>query len=465
MKLKLLLVANLLCIGVTIAQFGPQQIISSTTGRAYIALPFDIDNDGIPDVLKTGIDEPRLYWHKNLDGEGNFGPEILISNATAYFYSIDFVDLDSDGDKDLIYLRNNPRNVAWLENLDGVGNFAPEQIILETIGNHIQGVTPTDIDNDGDLDLLATISDTFSVWLVWHENVDGNTTYGEAQILIENFFITSIALPNMVDIDNDGLLDMLTAYELGNGPGKLVWYRNLGDGMFDSDQEIHQFLVPASDWISVGGIQYIDINTDGKKDIAVSTHHDDFGNFYFWFENIDNLGSFGDRQDLYINGRFVDIDNDGDNDILVGEYDSDRIYWVENMDSLGTFGNERTITTEIDHLRSISIADFNGDGLIDVVSASISDDKIAWYENTGILGLSENTQNIFVVYPNPTKEEITLLPFDQIATIELSNDLGQRMEVHFENNTIDLSSLASGLYLLKITGTAGDSETHKIVKQ
>lgn len=149
----------------------------------------------------------------------------------------------------------------------------------------------------------------------------------------------------------------------------------------------------------------------------------------------------------------------------MGEYDSDRIYWVENMDSLGTFGNERTITTEIDHLRSISIADFNGDGLIDVVSASISDDKIAWYENTGILGLSENTQNIFVVYPNPTKEEITLLPFDQIATIELSNDLGQRMEVHFENNTIDLSSLASGLYLLKITGTAGDSETHKIVKQ
>ena len=40
-----------------------------------------------------------------------------------------------------------------------------------------------------------------------------------------------------------------------------------------------------------------------------------------------------------------------------------------------------TITTEIDHPDSVCAADLDGDGDIDVLSASSADNKIAWYES------------------------------------------------------------------------------------
>ncbi|MCR9182847.1 MAG: VCBS repeat-containing protein, partial [Flavobacteriaceae bacterium] len=156
------------------AQFGPQQIISTTTERPYLSIPFDIDNDGFTDVLTAGLEEFKLSWYKNLDGS-NFGSETIINEIPVFYLSVDFVDIDNDGDQDILYLSNNSRYIAWLENLDGAGSFGPEQIIIEQ--DFITSVIPFDFDNDGDQDLIAAITDTFTGgWIAWFENLDGQGT-------------------------------------------------------------------------------------------------------------------------------------------------------------------------------------------------------------------------------------------------------------------------------------------------
>lgn len=442
-------------------QFGEQRIISATTERAYVSLPLDIDNDGFIDVLKSGGDDYQLEWHRNLDGEGNFGPEILVSDTPVLYLSIEFLDLDSDGDNDILYLGNNPRVVSWLENLDGLGNFGAPQLILDSPQDFIASIDAKDMDNDGDLDLVALRSDTFTYGIWWYENLDGMANFGTANMVLEN--AEGLHPPEIVDIDNDGNLDLLTSHE-NLGPAKLVWYKNLGNVLFDTEREIYQFVFSPSDWTSIYDIQYADINSDGQKDIAIISHNDDFGTFYHWFENLDNLGNFGAIQGLPEYGVFCDLDNDGDNDILGGEFLADRIFWLENTDGSGSFTIERTISTAIDFLKDLRAADLNNDGLPDVVSASLSDNKIAWYENTGVLEVRENRPARFGIYPNPTSGWMAINYSESISEIHLFNTLGQKIDVLIDTSELNLSKLTSGFYFLKIVSETGYSEVHKILK-
>lgn len=43
-----------------------------------------------------------MSWYRNLDGMGNFGPEIIINQTPVYYISVDFVDIDTDGDMDIL---------------------------------------------------------------------------------------------------------------------------------------------------------------------------------------------------------------------------------------------------------------------------------------------------------------------------------------------------------------------------
>ena len=78
----------------------------------------------------------------------------------------------------------------------------------------------------------------------------------------------------------------------------------------------------------------------------------------------------------------VDVDGDGDMDVLSASGNDDKIAWYEND------GNEnftpRTITTSADFAISVFAVDVDGDGDIDVLSASAFDNKIAWYDNVVI---------------------------------------------------------------------------------
>lgn len=467
---NVLLCGILLVLGITNAQaqYGPQEIISTAIESPYLSIPFDIDNDGALDVVTASTQDHKLRWFKNNDGTGTFETETIINENPVFYLSIDFVDLDTDGDKDILFLENNPRNIVWLENLDGSGNFGAEQIIVAEQFDFITGVSVIDLDSDGDLDLIASITDTFIDRIVWYENTDSLGSFEDENLLIDNF--QNLTPPILADINNDGNLDILTSHE-NNGPAKIVWFESLGNAIFGPEQEIHQFGYsdhPNSDYTHVGFMQYVDINTDDKKDIVVTTYNDDVGIYVRWLNNLDEQGEFNNLQLIpNINNseyQFFDLTDDGDLDVLIWNRHTNEFSWAENEDSQGTFGDKKTITTNIDFPADASAGDFDSDGLLDLVSASLGDNKVAWYKNIG-LGIEENNLNNFTVYPNPTKNKVKITSNQTIATVNIFNLLGQKIKEIRSANTIDLSGLDSGVYLLQIKTKTGTPQTHKIIKE
>jgi len=56
--------------------------------------------------------------------------------------------------------------------------------------------------------------------------------------------------------------------------------------------------------------------------------------------------------------------------------------YLSSIPAQGQF-SDRKVISPIDRLTSIYSADLDGDGNVDVLSASADDNKIAWYENDG----------------------------------------------------------------------------------
>ena len=64
-------------------------------------------------------------------------------------------DLDGDLDVDVMACTDNAKEVIWLENLDGQGNFGDKQVIDQSLQDPVS-VTAADMDGDGDPDAIAS---------------------------------------------------------------------------------------------------------------------------------------------------------------------------------------------------------------------------------------------------------------------------------------------------------------------
>ena len=85
----------------------------------------------------------------------------------------------------------------------------------------------------------------------------------------------------------------------------------------------------------------------------------------------------------------ADVDSDGDTDVLSASGSERKIAWYEN-DGSENF-TTHTITTAANGAWSVFAADVDGDGDTDVLSASFVDNKIAWYENDGSENFTTHT--------------------------------------------------------------------------
>ena len=104
-----------------------------------------------------------------------------------------------------------------------------------------------------------------------------------------------------------------------------------------------------------------------------------------WYENNNGDASSWTATDIATNAdsaRSVfatDMDGDGDMDILSASWDDDTIAWYENNNGDASSWTATDIATNANGAYSVFAADMDGDGDMDIVSASYNDDTIAWY--------------------------------------------------------------------------------------
>ena len=374
--------------------FGAQQNITTSAWGVRTVHTADLDGDGDMDVLVASSGDSRITWYENIDGQGTFGPQQVISLMTNSALWVYASDIDGDGDMDVISAAGTGgSNVSWYENTDGQGTFGAQQEIASIFGS--SWVYATDLDGDGDMDVLSA-SASGDDFISWHENTDGQGTFGPRQIIIPITGGTFSMYPT--DLDGDGDLDMLT----GSYSSDLVsWYENTdGQGTYGS----RQLIAPIIN--NPNSVFATDIDGDGDMDVLSGS---DFDDRVAWYENMDGQGTFSDPKTITTNADRIrsvyatDLDGDGDMDVLSASNNDHKIAWYENTDGQGTFGPQQIITIDANAARSVYASDLDGDGDMDVLSASgVNDDKIAWYENTDGQGTFGPQQIITTNANNPS---------------------------------------------------------------
>ena len=146
--------------------FVAHDIVVHEAEGANTVFAADLDGDGDKDVLSASENDNKIAWYENLDGRGDFGPQKVISAKVYGAQSVHAADVDGDGDMDLLAASSDfqTHKIAWYKNTDGKGTFGPSQEITAW-GRNTQGprsVYATDLDGDGDLDVLAAFLDSYS---------------------------------------------------------------------------------------------------------------------------------------------------------------------------------------------------------------------------------------------------------------------------------------------------------------
>jgi len=194
-------------------------ILQNLSGPINVEI-VDVDKDGDLDILSLVSQEwEEIYCFVN-DGKGIFQPELLWGSNNEDFGSsgIYISDVDMDGDQDILYTNGDafdyippvPRpwhGVNWLEN-KGDMTFVFHRI-CDFPGAY--NARPVDIDNDNDKDIF-TISG-FNFWdkpesqsFIWLENT-GNMQFKKHEIANAPTHLLTL---ESGDFNNDGLTDFVT---------------------------------------------------------------------------------------------------------------------------------------------------------------------------------------------------------------------------------------------------------------
>ncbi|MGK4567116.1 FG-GAP repeat domain-containing protein [Flavobacterium sp. 3HN19-14] len=210
--------------------FSNPQVITNKAFNVRSVITADLDGDGKKDIISASQDDDKVAWYKHLDGNGNYGRQVVIARRIKFADKVYPADFDGDNDIDLLVNSHHDAKLTWFENTDGHGFYGKEHIITESVevGNISPIAYPADIDGDGDTDIAA-----FKLGvLFWYEN-DGNGNF-DTEHAIEST-IDGVTIIRCKDLDGDGQTDIVRGVYNSN---KISWYKNLGNGNFGPEQEI-----------------------------------------------------------------------------------------------------------------------------------------------------------------------------------------------------------------------------------
>jgi hypothetical protein len=344
---------------------------ASTGGVSWV----DFDDDGDLDLYVTnGYDvsaaEPspqanRLYLN---DGDGRFtsvtsGP--LVSDSS-YSSGSTWGDYDNDGDLDVFVSNQRGQDNALYRNDGAVGFTQLSGLPPTTDGGHSYSAGWVDVDSDGQLDLLVSNGGLSSVEpnFLYRNNGDG-----AFERIVEGPVVSdSSASGGAVwgDYDNDGDPDLFVANRVG--PNDL--YRNDGDWRFTKIEDGPI----ATDAFPSMAAAWGDYDNDGDLDLYVANIYGLANSLYRnngdgSFESVRSGPHVVDGGHSY-GVNWADYDRDGDLDLLVANWGAAPVLYRNRGD--GEF--ERAAAGElgqtIAYASSLTWGDYDRDGDLDLYIGS-----------------------------------------------------------------------------------------------
>ena len=339
----------------------------------------DLDRDGLLDILVCDVEASRIGWIRQSPGgeyaETWIGPEIKAPARVQPY------DLDNDGDLDLLVaamgklLPSNERigSVLILEDR-GAQNYALH-VAAEGIAR-VTDVRGGDLDGDGDVDLAVGQFGYHDGETRWMENL------GEWEFrshILQQLSGPIHTIPE--DMDKDGDLDLVSL--VSQEWEEIHVFENDGKGHFES----HVVFGSTNEDYGSSGMRLVDLDRDGDMDILF-TNGDAFDHLpprprpwhaVQWLENT-GAHTFEYHRIGYFQGAAsacaADPDGDGDLDVITV---SAWNLWDEPQSrSMIWFVNDGSmnfrplgLASRPTHLIALECEDMNRDGQVDFITAGM----------------------------------------------------------------------------------------------
>lgn len=344
-----------------------------------------------------------------------------------------------------------------------------------TNGYGIAAITCGDIDNDGDIDVMMG---EYDGTIRYFENTGTPTAPAFAAAVINPFGLDStnqFALPELADMDNDGDLDLLVGEYYGN----MQYFENTGT------LTTPNFTAPVQNPFNLQQAYYFghpaiaDLDNDGDMDILIGEY---YGNMNYY----QNTGTpttpsmaapvqnaFGlSPTYAYAFIDFGDLDNDGDFDLMTAEgYGAFQYYENTGSPTAPSLDLQQTNPFGLDTVANTPFAmpefvDLDGDGDLDMLVGAYYG-AVYYYENGVPSDIPEAKPSFeLTIFPNPVRDVLRFATSDQITQIEILDLSGRMINLQQNvNNTIGVAHLPKGIYLVRLTNDEGLMSVKKFNKR
>lgn len=370
------------------ARYGQLTVINKTTGLAKLsAEPFN----------PTFNDGGRII-------PASFDPKFDISLAVGYG-GLSLADMDGDGWNDLVVARADNSGIDVYRNLATGGDLtaasfgAPINFPSGLSFTNGSGVSTTDFDNDGKLDMVTSGWTGGPGVFATFRNIStpGNLAFEAVEYWNGRSDESPVYLA--ADIDGDGLPELVSAEGAG-AAGQNVWItQNMSTpGNIEFGYSILYFPQTLDD--APSGATLADLDNDGKPEFILVNA---FGGQFSIIPNTSTPGaiSFATASAFTfttsVQGviNVADFNLDGKKDLAwKNGFSNDDVHIRINTNSGGAltasdFATEIILDSEVSTYGALSLADINGDGRIDILATDNAD--VGIFENVYAGGVFDAT--------------------------------------------------------------------------